>query len=1789
MNKSGKGTGKLAKLLAAALLLAPMLPVLSLKEAQAAGGYEDRLVYVGAKIMNNSTSGVSWGGDSNYASGLGSYNMWPVFYNQAKSPSDYPGIWGKSGDGDYEEGEYDDDYANPAGVYTVDGHFWGVIQVKDVPQLKALAEGGSAKYRVKAHLNSTTSNGAYIWAYASKDYDYTEFDKGNTYSANYNSATSKFEGYSLASDSEDKTVDSGWLSFGVDDYIVIQTETHDAGTQVEDIVLSFGDFDAPVIRDYTFTSDGKLRVNAAGQEQLFLKKNESIQLQYNFSEPVRASNQTAQVFDKHLLYTVPDGNGLETDATTQGMSLPDGFLSTSIQDNPAKSSTYKYIKALPYVYKASDYHHTGNNPIGNGGELETKAQNTTHSMKERLVEADFHDAAGNPLTIANFGKASADSLPYISNRTVNPFDYDHGGYRIIVDAVPPQYTLTGNGITPEILTGLVLNDGDEIEFTVQLTEDTIVKEGWSAEGLYLLLSNGMKAKYVAEPNTGPNTKLWKFKMAIPAGEAVNTPLLKVIALTHEAKGTDTGVIQDYSGNLLMDEANKDRTESSNPSQAVPYTKIDRSQLTVDNTPPEIGFRYSPAGVTGSVYAKAGKIAIDANDPAINVPALDPDQSSATRPSKGIYRPINMTGTTPGDTPEVGLVYYTWSRSPLDPFLGKEGDHFAAIKRYSLTAEQPGEALYPGNTVSLMVANNKTNMIEPPAGALEPENSGAWYLHSWTADMSWDSARELTQYGKMKAFKTANAALWQGWVSEYKAANGGASDTDAEKYADNKAMTQVGNYAEWPLDDFRKDDSNWTYAMAALLLDNKKPSVGFGTVSGDHTPEVKVQLTVADEHSGPGTEQFQWVKPGEEPREIEWQNVPASREITTLNHVQEDGTYQLIAKAADKAGNVTVERMGTPVTVDSAVRISASFAPDTDGSYMRSPDVTFTIRGIQVESVKYALTGTAAAPADYPSVSQSVYQFVYGTVGGAVYGTGGGIYKITADPNVNGTYAVHVKVKEAGKDMYYTYSKLYRTDNEVPVVSFSKTGVSYPLEQQKVIVTVNDRLSGVMLRKYQWLRSGVPAPDKDAAGWLELPADGAVTIGSAGLSPGESADYVLYVLGEDAVLNSAVAHTDTFKVMRKQEGGIPVAADSDLLYLYEEVGNGYTAVVRLNLESVVKEGYKYAVSTDGGSSWSRWLPYSNFIEVKGLAGRSPDQGSIQVRYMAPGGAVSAAARLKTGSASQAEPVYATAAHSTLQPVKSAEFVLELKVPAGIRAVPSASRNPAEPTRIKGNKFGIGQNGVYSFDLTDVADSSRTDTLLVVVDNLDDVSPEGSIDYSMTASTAGHVLARLEASEPVRIMNNDGRSTYTFTENGSFTFHVEDEAGNRASVTADVYNIDRTPPEAAIVRAYAYGDNGSQTFKTIRDGDGRVVWAEGVVLYVEKPGPQAEDFQIVRGANGTVLRYNGEAEFTIADTAGNTSVLSDTITTIVPYLPDPDSIQYEFVDEDGNLLPSDRIAQIGGVKVARGRMKVTVSGHVQAPNEVFLGTVPASDGNGGYTNRISGGDGTYSYSRIYAADGRTTMAISDLLGHVNKVPVTVQGLDNKVPVIALKEAVAFVQRNQPDFNPLTGLGGFTVSDDWSKPENISVQVSGLDLSRIGGQTATYTATDEAGNTATAEQRVYVLPDDGLTIIGNGILVSAAQPEKVLFDTNVVTFQISKYNLMDVGGESLVNEWGTYDVFYQSGIYREGQMKYMAQGLSLEELLKMSYTVQFPQKGWYTLVVRTQEREREFATFFVGNTNK
>jgi len=77
-------------------------------------------------------------------------------------------------------------------------------------------------------------------------------------------------------------------------------------------------------------------------------------------------------------------------------------------------------------------------------------------------------------------------------------------------------------------------------------------------------------------------------------------------------------------------------------------------------------------------------------------------------------------------------------------------------------------------------------------------------------------------------------------------------------------------------------------------------------------------------------------------------------------------------------------------------------------------------------------------------------------------------------------------------------------------------------------------------------------------------------------------------------------------------------------------------------------------------------------------------------------------------------------------------------------------------------------------------------------IDKTAPTATVNYSTTNLTNQDVVATLNPSESVTVINNGGLANHTFTNNGDFTFGFVDIAGNTGNIMASVDNIDKTPP-------------------------------------------------------------------------------------------------------------------------------------------------------------------------------------------------------------------------------------------------------------------------------------------------------------------------------------------------------------------------------------------------------------
>lgn len=174
---------------------------------------------------------------------------------------------------------------------------------------------------------------------------------------------------------------------------------------------------------------------------------------------------------------------------------------------------------------------------------------------------------------------------------------------------------------------------------------------------------------------------------------------------------------------------------------------------------------------------------------------------------------------------------------------------------------------------------------------------------------------------------------------------------------------------------------------------------------------------------------------------------------------------------------------------------------------------------------------------------------------------------------------------------------------------------------------------------------------------------------------------------------------------------------------------------------------------------------------------------------------------------------------------------------------------EPEKItytaSGFNYVCTDNKEISVTVTDAAGNSITKNF--IVDYIDKEAPIGTITYTPNSITNRNVRAVLTLNEPAKILNNNGKAEYVFTQNGEFVFEFEDYAGNKGTITAVVDWIDRVVPKVSLEY--------SNTERTNKPVEVTVITEEGSII-INNGG----------SAKRTFYR-NGEFTFMVRDLAGN----------------------------------------------------------------------------------------------------------------------------------------------------------------------------------------------------------------------------------------------------------------------------------------------------------------------------------
>lgn len=157
----------------------------------------------------------------------------------------------------------------------------------------------------------------------------------------------------------------------------------------------------------------------------------------------------------------------------------------------------------------------------------------------------------------------------------------------------------------------------------------------------------------------------------------------------------------------------------------------------------------------------------------------------------------------------------------------------------------------------------------------------------------------------------------------------------------------------------------------------------------------------------------------------------------------------------------------------------------------------------------------------------------------------------------------------------------------------------------------------------------------------------------------------------------------------------------------------------------------------------------------------------------------------------------------------------------------------------------ENGEFTFTFVDK--EGNVGSRVARVNWIDRIIPTAELKYDIEKKTNKNVTVTIIPSEDVQVMNNEGKLSHTFIENGLFTFMFKDKAGNIGECTAEVNWIDKEAPITVIQYSTTEITTGS-VMATLR--------ANEDIIILNNEGKDYHAFE-----------QNGEFEFAYSDIAGN----------------------------------------------------------------------------------------------------------------------------------------------------------------------------------------------------------------------------------------------------------------------------------------------------------------------------------
>ncbi len=219
------------------------------------------------------------------------------------------------------------------------------------------------------------------------------------------------------------------------------------------------------------------------------------------------------------------------------------------------------------------------------------------------------------------------------------------------------------------------------------------------------------------------------------------------------------------------------------------------------------------------------------------------------------------------------------------------------------------------------------------------------------------------------------------------------------------------------------------------------------------------------------------------------------------------------------------------------------------------------------------------------------------------------------------------------------------------------------------------------------------------------------------------------------------------------------------------------------------------------------------------------------------------------------------------------------------------NPSVPVTITNNNgsdtYIFKENGEFTFEFVD--ENGITGSAKAKVDWIDKTPPTGKVVYSTTTKTREEVVATLtDLSEEVTVKNhhadeeeeneNTDPFSFTFSENGTHIFEIEDRAGNVTKIEATVSWIDLEPPTVEL----------SYDKETLTNQDVTVTLVN-----------ESEEIKVLNNNNSKSYTFhkNGSFEFIVSDIAGNVTRITASVGWIDKTAPTA-NIEYNITEKTKN---------------------------------------------------------------------------------------------------------------------------------------------------------------------------------------------------------------------------------------------------------------------------------------------------